>query len=165
MFKAITFLVLGLACISPAHSEIYSWTDDAGNPHFSDKAETIPEKYRKKAAVEDDAIPRNWEYLASEYGAEYYYDASNVVYTNRNRYLVKIKESYASSGREEYESQIMFDCARFLYKTIQAVRISNKQRTAVPAWGGEAGGYRDGFQQFTYPYQVLSRIICKDSRR
>ncbi len=48
--------VLGLAAFavllllpSPAPADIFEWTDDQGNTHFSDNSGSIPEAYRKKA--------------------------------------------------------------------------------------------------------------------
>lgn len=161
------FLSGGLAAFVPVtHADVYSWTDEAGNPHFTDSAESVPKKYRHKVEIDDDTATRNWEYLASEYGVNYYYDASNVVYNNRNRYQVLTKESYAASGQEEYETMIIFDCARLLYKPLHSVRVFKLQRTPVETRNSgddSSAGYRNGYQRLSYPYQVLSRIICRDS--
>ena len=167
---AVSALLLGriMLFVPAASAEIYSWTDDSGNMHFTDRSESIPKKYRDKIEVNDDENSRTWEYLASEYGADYYYDTSNVSYTDRNRFRVIIKESYAGAGREEYETQVIMDCARLLYKPTQSVRIYRKQRSSVDLrYGGEDGSYgsRDGFQRLTHPYQVLSRMICRSPDR
>jgi len=157
-----------LTCIPAVDAEVYSWTDESGNINFTDTPETIPKKYQKKVGVSDDTTSRNWEYLASEYGTNYYYDASNVTYTNRNRYKIMIKESYAASGREEYETLIMFDCARLLYKPLQSVKVFNQQRSPADSRNiGEdaSAGYRDGYQHLTYPYQILAKMICRDSQQ
>jgi hypothetical protein len=159
-------LVLALVlCTSAVYAETYSWTDEAGNMHFTDMAESVPKKYRHKVAIDDDSVSRNWEYLASEYGVNYFYDASNVVYANRNRYRIVIKESYAASGREDYETLIMFDCARLLYKPLQSIKVSHQERMPVEprTFGEDSGGNRGGYQRFTYPYQILARMICRDS--
>lgn len=148
------------------YAEIYSWTDESGSTHFTDSAESIPKKYQGKFQVRNDGNSRTWEYLASEYGADYYYDTANVSYMNRNRFRVMIKESYDSAGREEYETQIILDCARKMYKPTQSMRIYSKQRSHVETRGtGEennSGGYQDGYRRFSYPYQVLSRMVCKE---
>lgn len=167
---AAAVLLAVLITPSPAlHAEIYSWTDEGGNMHFTDRPETLPRKYLDTARVRDDESSRSWEYLASEYGVDYYYDSSNVTYTNRNRFNVLIKESYAGTGREEYETQIVLDCARLLYKPTQSVRVYKKQRTPVDVRHGREGsgpgGNQDGYQRFSHPYQVLSRMICRDSGR
>lgn len=165
----LALLLSGLMVFVPAvDAEIYSWSDESGNLHFTDSAESIPKKYQTKTEVSADDNSRTWEYLASEYGVDYYYDTSNVFYTNRNRFRVMIKESYASSGREEYETQVIMDCARLLYKPTQSVRIYKKQRSPVDArYAGEendSGGYMDGYRRFTHPYQVLYRMICRESK-
>lgn len=165
----IALLICGVMAFVPAaRAEVYTWTDESGIMHFTDSAESIPQKYRDKTAVSDDENSRTWEYLASEYGADYYYDTSNVSYTNRNRFRVMIKESYAGSGREEYETQLIMDCARMLYKPTQSVRIDKKQRSPVDTrYGREENGpadYLEGYKRFTHPYQVLYRMICKETR-
>ncbi len=151
-----------------AYAEIYSWTDESGNMHFTDRAETIPKALQDRIEVSDDDNSRSWEYLASEYGVDYSYDSANIIYTNRNRFKVMIKESYAASGREEYETQVILDCARLMYKPLQSVRIYKKQRSPVDArYAGDdnsAAGSRDGYQRLTHPYQVLSRMICRESK-
>ena len=169
LITVIALLSCGLIAFVPAAwAEIYSWTDESGNMHFTDRSESIPKKYRDKIELNEDENSRTWEYLASEYGADYYYDTSNVSYTDRNRFRVIIKESYAGAGREEYETQVIMDCARLLYKPTQSVRIYRKQRSPVDLrYGGEDGSYgsRDGFQRLTHPYQVLSRMICRSPDR
>jgi hypothetical protein len=134
--------------------------------HFTDSPESIPKKYQGKSKVRDDGGSRTWEYLASDYGVDYYYDTANVAYLNRNRYRIMIKESYASSGREEYETQIILDCARQMYKPTQSMRIYKKQRSPVETRrsGDEnsSGGYQDGYRRFTHPFLVLSRMVCKE---
>jgi|SRR6185369_7119737 len=166
---AVVALLLGrvMLFVPAAWAEVYSWTDESGNIHFTDRSETIPKKYQDKIEVSDDENSRTWEYLASEYGVDYYYDTSNITYSNRNRFKVMIKESYAAAGREEYETQVIMDCARLLYKPTQSVRIYKKQRSPVDVrYGGEdsSSGSRDGYQRLTHPYQVLSRMICRESR-
>lgn len=155
-----------ILCASVCHTEIYSWTDEAGSMHFTDSPESIPKKYQGKSKVRDDGDSRTWEYLASDYGVDYYYDTSNVAYLNRNRHRVMIKESYASTGREEYETQIILDCARQMYKPTQSMRIYKKQRSPVETRrSGEengSGGYQDGYRRFTHPFHVLSRMVCRD---
>jgi len=169
LVKVTIFLAAWLlACIPAGNAEIYSWTDESGNTHFTDTPESIPGKYQKKVEVSDDTARRDWEYLASEYGIDYYYDASSVNYTSRNRYEITIKESYAASGREEYETLIMFDCARLLYKPVQSVKIFGQQRSPVdPRNSGNAaaGAYMNGYQHFSYPYQILAKMICRDGHR
>jgi hypothetical protein len=166
---AVALLIIGVMAFVPAAwAEFYSWTDEAGNMHFTDRPETIPKKYQDRIEVQDDENSRTWEYLASEYGVDYYYDTSNVSYTNRNRFRVMIKESYAAAGREEYETQVIMGCARLMYKPTQSVRIYKKQRSPVDVrYGGEDGSYgsRDGYQRLTHPYQVLSRMICRSPDR
>jgi len=164
----IVIIVLGLILLigQVSGAEVYSWTDESGGMHFSDSAESVPKKYKDKAQVREDGNSRTWEYLASDYGADYYYDTANVSYMNRNRFRVVIKESYASSGREEYETQIILDCARQMYKPTQSMRIYKKQRSPVEARGtgdeNSSGSYQDGYRRFSHPYQVLSRMVCKE---
>ncbi len=161
-------VVVVMGFVTAARAETYSWTDEAGNRQFTDRAELVPQQYQGKAEVSDDEISRNWEYLASENGVHYYYDTASVIYINRNRYRVMTKESYAASGREEYETQVVMDCARLLFKPVQSVRIFNNQRSTVDSrYTDNDNGYsdnKDGFKRFTHPYQVLYRIICKDQR-
>lgn len=163
---AIAMLTCWLAVhVPPTHAEIYSWSDESGNLHFTDTAETVPQKYRNKVTVDDDSVPRNWEYLASAHGVDYYYDDASVTYANRNRHRILVKESYAASGREEYETQIMLDCARQLYKPLQSVKLYKEQRSPVDLRGMTDDAYmgRDGYLSLTYPFQILSRMICRDS--
>jgi hypothetical protein len=47
LLPALLFIVV----CSPVHADTYSWEDDNGL-HFTDNAETIPQKYRKKALDE-----------------------------------------------------------------------------------------------------------------
>lgn len=162
-------LLWGLMSSAPAaNAETYSWTDESGNLHFTDRPETIPKKLKAKIEVSDDDFSRSWEYLASEYGADYSYDTANISYLNRNRFKVLIKESYSGAGREEYETMVILDCARLMFKPLQSVRIFKKQRNTVDARNGGddnyAAGNRDGYQRLTHPYQVLSRMICRDLR-
>lgn len=149
-----------------SYAEIYSWTDETGSMHFTDSPESIPKKYQGKSKIRDDDNSRTWEYLASDYGVDYYYDTANVSYLNRNRFRVMIKESYANTGREEYETQIILDCARQMYKPTQSMRIYKKQRSPVENRGSGdengSGGYQDGYRRFTHPFLVLSRMVCRD---
>lgn len=165
---AMIFLPGGMMLCPPAATaEVYSWTDKSGNVHFTDQGESIPKEYQDKVQVSDEENSRSWEYLATDYGVNYYYDTANVTYLNRNRFSVMIKESYASSGQEEYETQIILDCARLLYKATQSVKVyKNQRRPADARNGGDVTGskaYRDGFQRFTHPYLVLSKMICNGS--
>lgn len=161
----LMFLCQLLLFADLCRAETYSWTDEAGGMHFTDNPESIPKKYHGKSKVRDDGESRTWEYLASDYGVDYYYDTANVAYLNRNRYRIMIKESYASTGREEYETQIILDCARQMYKPTQSMRIYKKQRSPVEtrSSGDEngSGGYQDGYRRFTHPFLVLSRIVCR----
>lgn len=156
----------GIASVSAVNAETYSWTDESGNLHFTDRSEIIPKKFKDKIKVSDDDFSRSWEYLASEYGVDYSYDTANVNYSDRNRFTVMVKESYAGVDREEYETMVILDCARLMVKPLQSVRIFKKQRNTVyPGNGGDdnsSGGSRDGYQRLNHPYQVLSKMICRD---
>jgi uncharacterized protein DUF4124 len=162
----VSLLMLGIwfSLVSPSCAETYSWTDETGVMHFTDTPEAIPKQYRKKAKVSAEEQSGSWEYLATDSGADYYYDPSRVAYSDRSRYSVVVKESYARSGREEYETLAIIDCARQLYKPVQSTRILDKQRSPVSvgrsrqdSW--EGGG---GFKRFIHPYLVLSRIVCQE---
>lgn len=166
-----SFLVIILGCwllfsSRSGQAEVYSWADESGSMHFTDSPESIPKKFKNKTQIRKDDDDRSWEYLASDYGADYFYDRANVTYLNRNRYRIVIKESYAGAGREEYETQIILDCARQMYKPTQSLKIYKNRSTPVETRGGDDdggyGGYQDGFRRFTHPYVVLSRMVCKD---
>ncbi len=146
-------------------AEIFSWTDDSGATHFTDSMETIPKKYRKQAEVRGSEMERSWEYLATENGADFFYDPSSVTYMNRNRYQVITKESYARNDQEEYETQIIMDCARLMYKPVNSVRVDQKSRHPVNLRDTrDDGAYMDGFRRFSHPYLILSKMICEKTR-
>ena len=163
-------LSAGILFVHIVNAEVYSWTDESGNMHFTDNPMVVPGKFKEKVQVrEDGSDNRSWEYLASDSGADISYDTINVSYMSRNRYRVNIKESYAYAGREEYETQIILDCARQTYKPTQSTRIYKKQKSPVDVRGegdqDNQSGMRDGSRRLSYPYQILSRILCKDSQR
>lgn len=171
---AITVVALSLSAfmaVAPAaDAAVYSWNDDAGGMHFTDDPMAVPRKYKDKTQVrEDGGSNRSWEYLASDSGADFSYDTLNVSYMNRNRYRVNIKESYAYAGREEYETQIILDCARQTYRPTQSIRIYRNQRSPVEMRGGgeqdTQWGSQDVSRRLSYPFQLLARILCRDSQR
>ena len=65
----------------PAIADIFEWTDDQGNTHFSDNIGSVPEKYRKKARRLTTDAPKT-EDLCSPQGARgfqrIYQDAEKV---------------------------------------------------------------------------------------
>jgi hypothetical protein len=160
-------IIICLLLIHIGHSsaDIYSWTDDSGSTHFTDRPETIPKNYRKQAEVKASEIEHSWEYLASENGADFFYNPSSVTYVGRNRFQVMTKESYARDNLEEYETQIIMDCARLMYKPVNSVRVDQKSRhPANTRDAGDDSGYMEGYKRFSHPYLILSKIICEKTR-
>lgn len=68
VFEAVLFLlvIVSLLWAAPSVSaDIFEWTDDQGNTHFSDNPGTIPEKFRKNAKKSGGEEPAKKEQPAS----------------------------------------------------------------------------------------------------
>jgi aspartyl protease/uncharacterized protein DUF4124 len=50
--SALLLVVLGLVAVLPTRvdAEIYKWVDDNGVPHFADGIDSVPDRYRSRAA-------------------------------------------------------------------------------------------------------------------
>lgn len=47
--SVLAVLLLTLALPAAAHAQLYRWTDDQGETHFGQGAESVPERYRSRA--------------------------------------------------------------------------------------------------------------------